>query len=161
MNPQITQMDTDSKNKKDQQTHAIIGAAMEVHGQMGSGFLESVYQEALAVEFTARGIPFAREIELTVRYKGQPLRCTYKADFICFGLVLVELKALTALGGVEQAQVINYLKATGLERGLLINFGRSSLEFRRVVFSNLRKSAQSADHLGANGDVEQSTDCAD
>ena len=150
MNPQISQMNADLKNQRDQQTHAIIGAAMEVHSQLGSGFLEAVYQEALAVEFSARGIPFVREIQLAIHYKGRPLLCTYKADFICFDSILVELKALAALGGIEQAQVINYLKATGLERGLLINFGRPSLEFKRLVFSNLRESAKSADQLEAN-----------
>lgn len=104
-----------------------------------------MYQEALAHEFTARNIPFVRELQLVVNYKGKPLECTYKADFICFESVLIELKALSACAGVEQAQVINYLKATGLERALLINFGRRSLEFKRFVLSNLRESAKSVD----------------
>jgi GxxExxY protein len=142
MNPQISQIDADSR---DEQTHAIIGAAMEVHRQLGPGFLEAVYQEALAIEFTARSMLFVREVELPVHYKRQRLTCSYRADFVCYENVLVELKALQAITGVEEAQLLNYLKATRMERGLLLNFGRPSLEFKRFVFSNLRKSAQSAD----------------
>jgi len=142
MSPQISQIDADSK---DQQTHAVIGAAMEVHRQLGPGFLEAVYQQALAIEFAARAVPFAREVELPVYYKEQRLACSYRADFVCYESVIVELKALQAITGVEDAQLLNYLKATRLERGLLLNFGHPSLEFKRFVFSNLRKSAQSAD----------------
>jgi len=143
MNPQISQMDAD---KKDPQTHAIIGAAMEAHKQLGPGFLEAVYQEALAIEFAARAIPFSREVELPVFYRGQRLSCSYRADFICYDSVIVELKALQMLTGVEEAQVINYLKATRLERGLLLNFGRTRLEFKRFIFSNsLKESADYAE----------------
>ena len=142
INPQMSQMAADSR---DGQTHAIIGAAMEVHRQLGPGFLEAVYQDALQMEFSARTIPFAREVELPVNYKGERLACTYQEDFVCYNEVIVELKALKAITGVEEAQVLNYLKATGLERGLLLNFGNSRLEFKRFVFSHLRKSAQSAD----------------
>jgi GxxExxY protein len=119
---------------QDPQTYAIIGAAMEVHGQLGSGFLEAVYQEALAIEFAARAIPFAREVDLPVLYKGQRLACSYKADFICYGSVIVELKAIREITGIDEAQVLNYLKATRMERGLLLNFGSSSLGFKRLVF---------------------------
>ena len=85
---------------------------MEVHGQLGPGFLEAVYQEALAAELKARGIPFSREVELPVFYKGQRLACCYRADFVCYESVIVEVKALRELSGVEESQVLNYLKAT-------------------------------------------------
>jgi GxxExxY protein len=108
---------------------------MEVHRQLGCGFLEPVYQEALAIEFTQRQIPFLREEKLPLVYKGQPLDTTYCADFICYGSVVVELKALSRMSGTEEAQVINYLKATHLQVGLLVNFGTRSLEHRRFVLS--------------------------
>jgi GxxExxY protein len=130
---------------RDEQTHAIIGAAMEVHRQLGPGFLEAVYQAALAVEFAQRGIAFNDDIELPVYYKGVLLPCSYEPDFVCFESIIIELKALQAITGVEDAQVLNYLKATRLERGLILNFGRPSLEFKRLIFSNARKAAQSAD----------------
>lgn len=120
---------------RDPQTHAIIGAAMEVQSELGAGFLESVYQEALAREFRARGIPFAAEVELPIHYKGERLNTSFRADFICYGEVVVELKALKALSGVEESQLLNYLKATGIERGLLLNFGSPRLEVKRMVFT--------------------------
>jgi GxxExxY protein len=125
-----------SADQKSPETFAIIGAAMEVHRELHNGFLEAVYQDALAVEFSSRQIPFEREKLLQVRYKGGILPSFYKADFICFGNVLVECKALQAIGGTEQAQVLNYLRITGLTHALLLNFGARSLEHKRLIFSS-------------------------
>jgi GxxExxY protein len=125
----MTQIYTDN----DPRTYAIIGAAIEVHRQLGHGFLEAVYQEALAVEMQTHEIPFQRERELPVSYKGTQLRCAYRADFVCFEAVVVELKALRQLSGTEEAQIINYLKAAGLRTGLLLNFGAPLLEYKRFV----------------------------
>jgi GxxExxY protein len=118
----------------DERTHAIIGAALEVHNQLGHGFLEAVYHEALAVELTTRAIPFTDEVKLPIHYKDTLLECTYKADFICHGDIIVETKALATIGSIEQAQVLNYLKATGYSLGLILNFGSPSLEVKRLRF---------------------------
>ncbi|MBI3092593.1 MAG: GxxExxY protein [Candidatus Tectomicrobia bacterium] len=133
------------RDKSDPRSYAIIGAAMEVHGQLGCGFLEAVYQEALERELAVRRVPYKREFELPVFYKGWRLNTAYRVDFVCFDSVIVEVKALAKLSGTEQAQVINYLKASGYEVGLLFNFGAQSLEYRRYVFSKSVPSAQSAD----------------
>jgi GxxExxY protein len=114
---------------------------MEVHRQLGPGFLEAVYQEALALELKARGIPHRREVELPILYKGTRLAVAYRADFVCHETVVVELKALARLTGTEESQVINYLKAAGFATGLLLNFGAPSLQFRRFVSSQSAKSA--------------------
>jgi GxxExxY protein len=134
----------------DPQTYAIIGAAMEVHRDLGHGFLEAVYQEALALELASQNITFRREVPLTVKYKNQPLACAYKADFICYGQILVELKAIERLGNPEKSQVLNYLNATKFTRALLFNFGSPSLEYQRLVLNhpetaeNLQKNLRSS-----------------
>lgn len=135
----MAQMNADKK-KRDQETYAIIGAAMAVHGELGCGFLEAVYQDALEREFMAQRIPYERERNLPVFYRGQKLNVLYKADFVCYGTVIVELKALKELSGVEESQVLNYLKASGLKKALLFNFGATRLEYKRFVL-NLRPSA--------------------
>ena len=118
---------------RDAETYAIIGAAMEVHRELGHGFLEAVYQDALAAELEHRGIQFERELEIPIMYKGARLPSSYRSDFVCFGTIIVELKALGGLTGAEESQVINYLKATGMKRGILLNFGTRSLEYKRFV----------------------------
>ena len=135
----MTQMDSG-----DPRTYAILGAAMEVHRALGPGFLEAVYQEALAVELEARGIPFRREVELPVIYKGHALKTTYRADFICCESVILELKTIVKLGPNEEAQILNYLKATGYEVGLLVNFAESRLTYKRFVNALSASSATSA-----------------
>ena len=121
--------------QSDTRTYAIIGAAMEVHSQLGCGFLEPVYQEAMAIELAIRSVPFKSQHECPINYKGHRLATYYKPDFICFDEVVVELKALGRLSSVEESQVINYLKVTGFHTGLLINFGSRSLEQRRFVLT--------------------------
>ena len=118
---------------RDPETYAIIGAAMEVHRNLGPEFLEPAYQAALELEFGIRGIPHDREVEMPIHYKGVPLGVHYRADFVCYGAVLVELKALDGMTTREEAQIINYLAASGIGRGMLLNFGATSLQFKRFV----------------------------
>lgn len=113
----------------------IIGAAMEVHTVLGHGFLEAVYQEALEIELKQRGIPFQAQRQLQINYKGTYLTKSYIADVVCFDKIIVELKALDKLTGREEAQLLNYLKASGFKVGVLINFGSfGKLEWKRMVF---------------------------
>ena len=127
-------------DERDRQTFAIIGAALEIHNQLGHGFLEAVYQEAALLEFHLRQIPFEREVLFELRYKGTLLNTCYRADFVCFGNIIVEFKAQALLTRVDEAQVLNYLKATGYHRGLLINFGSVSLQQKRLVFGYVSNS---------------------
>ena len=117
----------------DELTYNIIGAAMEVHRNLGNGFLEAIYQEALEKEFKLRNIPYVREHAIHVTYKGEVLSKYYIADFICYESVIIELKALNELTNSHEAQLLNYLKATGIKKGLLINFGSTSLQTKRRV----------------------------
>jgi GxxExxY protein len=114
---------------------AIVGAAMEVHTVLGSGFLEPVYQEALEIESRSRNLPFVSQKVLQIRYKEHILKKEYIADLIYFDKIIVELKALDRLSGKEEAQLLNYLKATGMKVGVLINFGsHPKLEWKRLVY---------------------------
>jgi len=119
---------------KDDRTYRIIGAAIEVHKELGCGFLEAVYQEALAREFGLQRIPNKAQPIIDILYKGVLLEKKYQPDFVCYEEIIVEIKAISSLSGIEEAQLINYLKATGLKVGLLINFGAKSLEYKRLVY---------------------------
>ena len=107
----------------EKETYAIRGAVFEVYKEMGCGFLESVYQECMEKEVESRGIPFVAQPELKLNYKDSVLQQTYKPDFICYNLIILELKAVKDIAPEHKAQIINYLKATELKLGLLINFG--------------------------------------
>jgi GxxExxY protein len=120
---------------KDERTYKIIGAAIQVHKELGCGFLEAVYQEALGTEFSIQNIPFAPQPIVEIKYKGKALNKKYQPDFICFNEIIVEIKAIAELSGIDEAQLINYLKATGLKVGLLLNFGTKSLEHKRFVYN--------------------------
>jgi len=121
-------------------TREIIGAAMEVHRNLGNGFLESVYEEAMAIEFDLRKVRYERQKGIDVFYK-KLLAKQFVCDFLVGEKVLVEIKTIKAITGVEEAQVLNYLRATGLEVGLLINFGEQSLKYKRLVLQGQKATA--------------------
>ena len=118
-----------------EEVYAIVGAAMEVHRIKGHGFAEPVYQECMEIELAERGLPAAPQKELPIFYKGRRLKKTYVSDFVAYDKIIVELKALDRLTEREEAQVINYLKSSGLEVAVLINFGAPSLEWKRIVLT--------------------------
>ena len=118
-----------------EESYKIIGAAIEVHNVLGCGFTEPVYQEALEHEFKLRGIPYEREKTLNVNYKDIVLQKDFRVDFLCYDKIVVELKAVSDILDEHYAQVYNYLKTTGCELGILINFGNMSLEYNRVPCS--------------------------
>lgn len=127
---------TDAATPRDQRTYALIGAAMEVHRIVGSGFGEAVCQDALAVELLLREIPFRTQVPFPIVYKGHRLTTSYRADFVCYESVIVEIKALKVrTGPLEEAQMLNYLRAASISTGLLLNFGLPSLEYRRFIMS--------------------------
>lgn len=115
------------------ESYAIRGAIIEVHKELGCGFLERVYQEALECEFRLRNIPYEREKNLQITYKGNPLGEPYRADFVCYGEIIVELKATKELESVHEAQILNYLKATKMKLGFLVNFGEQMANIKRFV----------------------------
>ena len=119
-------------NTYDKQLYAIIGAAMEVQNELGMGFLELVYHDALNIELGLRGIPFETEKPIAINYKGKPLERTYKADLVCYDQIVVELKSVEKLKAEHTAQLLNYLKATGLPMGVLINFGEKPLRYKII-----------------------------
>jgi GxxExxY protein len=118
----------------EEETHRILGACFEVYKEKGCGFVEPVYQECLELELASRGIEFLAQKDIALSYKGQPLKQTYRADFVCDGEVIVEIKAVSALTDQHRAQLMNYLRATGIKVGLLINFSHyPGVEHERFV----------------------------
>jgi GxxExxY protein len=114
-------------NERDPETYTVIGAGMEVHRELRHGMAEAIYRDALAVECKMRKIPFEREKRLTITYKGGALPTIYRADFVWFETLLVECKSLPQIGPIEHAQILNYLRITGLKRAVILNFGTFSL----------------------------------
>ena len=121
-----------------EESYRIVGACFEVYKEKGTGFLEAVYQECLAMEFASSAIPYEEKIDLELDYKGQALKQFYRPDFFCFGRIIVEIKAVKQLGDEHRAQIVNYLKSTGVKLGLLVNFGHyPQLEYERFVNERL------------------------
>lgn len=118
---------------EDNETFGIIGMAQRVHSTLGFGFLEKVYQDALEIEFQEKNVLYIREARIDIFYRDKVLGCPYFADFLCYGDIIVELKALKRISKVDESQIIHYLKATDKHRGLLLNFGAPSLEVKRFV----------------------------
>ena len=117
---------------------------MNVFNELGSGFLEKVYQEALELEFKEKGIPYKREALLKIFYKGQQLQQEYVADFICYDKIIIELKAVSELNDVHSAQVFNYLKATGFDLAILANYGEKTLKMKRL-FNFMKNKSEKSD----------------
>jgi len=116
-----------------EESYKIIGACFEVHRELGAGFFEAVYHKALMIEFARQKIPYIHEKELKIYYKKVLLDQSYFADFVCYDKIILEIKALNNLSSEHDAQVLNYLKATGFKLGILTNFGSKSLEYKRLV----------------------------
>jgi GxxExxY protein len=126
-------MDAPSKILFKEESYAIIGACMKVHRALGPGFLEAVYEEVVEKEFIVQNIPYKRQVKLDLYYEGVQLKKYYRADFVCYDSIIVELKAVTQIPSVLYAQLQNYLKCTNMELGMLINFGTPSLTYKRIV----------------------------
>ena len=116
--------------------YKIVGCAMEVHSELGPGFLETVYEEALTIVFDKSGIPFEKQKKVNIKFQGVFLKSHYIADIIVDKKVILELKAVSSIKGIYEAQVINYLKATGFYVGLLMNFGEEKLAWKRLIYKN-------------------------
>ena len=125
----------------DPRTYAIIGAAMAVHRKLGPGFKEAAYQQALELELAKSGIPFARQVPYDIVYDGVRLKARHRLDFVCYGEVVVEIKAKVGFALPDTFQVVSYLRASGLSTGLLLNFGLRSLEHRRYAFTHHRRES--------------------
>jgi len=130
-------MDAPSKILYKNESYAIIGACMKVHRALGPGFLEAVYEEVVEKEFIIQKIPYKRQVQLNLYYEGVQLKKQYRADFVCYDSIIVELKAVTQIPSVFYAQLQNYLKCTNMELGMLINFGTPSLTYKRIVNSKI------------------------
>jgi GxxExxY protein len=126
-------MDANNKILYKEESFAIVGACMKVHRSLGAGFLEAVYEEALEREFINQKIAFKRQVKLDLYYEGQKLKKQYRADFICHDMIIVEIKAVSQIPVAFYAQLQNYLKCTNMELGILINFGTSSLTYKRII----------------------------
>ena len=137
--PQITQITQIFKSMNYEISKEVIGCAMKVHREMGCGFLERVYENALAIELRQKGVDFERQVSLRVHYNGEPVG-HYIADIIVGNELLLELKALQSITGSCKSQLLNYLKASGLPAGLILNFGSKSLEFKRMAKTHTKNS---------------------
>ena len=126
-------IDASNKILYKEESFAIVGACMKVHRTLGAGFLEAVYEEALEREFQNLKIPFKRQVKLDLYYGNQKLTKQYRADFICYDEIIVEIKAVSLIPTAFYAQLQNYLKCTNIELGMLINFGTSSLTYKRMI----------------------------
>ena len=118
----------------EKETYKIIGSAQEVHRELGSGFLEMVYHDALEIEFNKMRIPFKREFPIPVYYKNEKMNRNYSVDFYCYDRIIIEIKAVKTITEIHHSQVFHYLKATGKRLGLLINFGEPSLKVKRIIY---------------------------
>jgi GxxExxY protein len=130
-------MDAPSKIIYKDESYAIVGACMKVHRALGPGFLEAVYEEVVEKEFIVQNIPYKRQVKLDLYYEGVQLKKYYRADFVCYDSIIVELKSVTQMPSVFYAQLQNYLKCTNMELGMLINFGTPSLTYKRIVNSKI------------------------
>ncbi|MBN1213862.1 MAG: GxxExxY protein [Candidatus Lokiarchaeota archaeon] len=125
-----------------EEAYKIIGCCFEVHNELGHGFLEAVYQEALSIEFTKQNIPFVQFSEMNVFYKDIELKKKYYPDFLCFSNIIVEIKAMEALSPADEAQILNYLKGTKKPLGLLVNFGGEKLQYKRYANTRTANSCE-------------------